>query len=294
MLLRRKLSRRDCKAAVTKWRWPTLIQRKYCVSSCGEPMNRHPTVATIFQRSVAQALIGALLLVSTRAHAAIPPQFVFVELFTSEGCSSCSPADRLLMELDRNQPVATAKIIVLSEHVDYWNTLGWRDPFSSAQWSQRQSDYARRFNLESIYTPQIVIDGSQQAVGSESGAVRRAIQESADNTHLSIQITNLRRIGDRVFANYSVGASPNAILYAVVADESDRSSVTRGENAGRTLEHIAVARSLAEIASLQTAAVDKTAAIDVPPGDMNRHLKVILFAQSSDTGAIAGVAERDL
>src|SRR5271163_619456 len=255
-------------------------------------------VALTFGKMAAEFVLLTLLpgLMSTppRDAPAKTPRPVLVELFTSEGCSSCPPADRLLMELDRKQPVPGANIIVLSEHVDYWNSLGWRDPYSSHQWSERQDDYGRRFGLDSVYTPQMVIDGARQVVGSDSRAVRAAIERSAGSPPLPIDISNVMRTGGTLQVEFTAGASGGAAVYAVLADDSDRSSVERGENAGRTLEHVAVARSLTRVAELGQTPIDKKIEIKISPETAKEHLRLILFAQDGKTGRIVAVAAREL
>lgn len=257
-------------------------------------MKFRPVIKTAFAGSFALALFGPMLPSPALGDSAPTLQPVLVELFTSEGCSSCPPADRLLMDLDRQQPVPGVKIVVLSEHVDYWNSLGWRDPFSSPGWSERQSGYAQRFGLDSVYTPQIVVNGTSQAVGNDSRSVLDAIKKSANAPRLAITISGLHRAEDHIQIAYSADAAPNSTLFAVLADASDRSSVARGENAGRTLDHVAVARSITTLASLQTPAVGNAAEIAIPREDAGRHLRLILFAQSAKNGSIVGVAEREL
>jgi hypothetical protein len=115
-------------------------------------------------------------------------QPVLVELFTSEGCSSCPPADALLEKLDREQPIAGAQIIVLSEHVDYWNHLGWTDPFSSAAFSARQETYARRFGLDGPYTPEMVVDGGAECNGSDARKAESAIQRAIGEPKVGIRM----------------------------------------------------------------------------------------------------------
>jgi len=256
-------------------------------------MPDRPTMPKLLAATTA-VLLGLLLIPAKgRPANASQPSPVLVELFTSEGCSSCPPADRLITELDRKQPIPEANIIVLSEHVDYWNYLGWRDPYSSNRWSERQSDYGRHFGLDSVYTPQMVIDGTSQVNGSDATAVRKAIERSAAQPKLSISISHSSTTNDTLSLTVSVNASPSATLYAVIADEADRSSVERGENEGRTLDHVAVVRSLTEVARLQTPLTDKTFTVHLPSASLNRHLRLILFAQER-TGLVVGAVEQGL
>src|SRR5215475_5485010 len=116
------------------------------------------------------------------------PQAVLVELFTSEGCSSCPPADVLLERLDRSQPIPGAQIIVLSEHVDYWNRIGWADPYSSPAFSARQEQYTRRFRTQGPYTPQMVVDGRSEFVGSDARTADSAIRAATKHPSSTIHI----------------------------------------------------------------------------------------------------------
>jgi len=175
---------------------------------------------------------------------------VLLELFTSEGCSDCPPADRLLEALDRTPSVAGAEAIVLSEHVDYWNHLGWRDPYSSPQFSARQSAYASKFHLEGVYTPQLVVDGRLQFVGSDGHEAKAAIEQESHEQKRAIAISNVVRAGNQVTAYIEVSATQLAggrvpVLYVALAGNKAESQVARGENAGRALAHVAVAISCA-------------------------------------------------
>ena len=161
---------------------------------------------------------------------------VLLELFTSEGCSSCPPADRLLEILDEKQPVAGADLIVLSEHVDYWNSLGWKDPFSSPQYSAHQQDYANRYNFDGVYTPQLVVDGRYGFVGSDGKEASAAIQKAIRERKIPIAISNLARNGNQVTARIELPAGENlkgasGILYVALADNRQESHVARGQMA---------------------------------------------------------------
>jgi hypothetical protein len=224
---------------------------------------------------------------------------VLLELFTSEGCSSCPPADRLLQILDEKQPVAGADLIVLSEHVDYWNSLGWRDPFSSPQFTARQQDYTNRYNFDGVYTPQLVVDGRYAFVGSDGREAADAVQKAIRAHKLTMTISKVARAGNAVTARIELPIDENfkgtrGILYVALADNRQESHVARGENGGRTLAHVAVARVLKEAGTIDfSAASTKEIALPVQTGSGNG-LRVIAFIQDPKSGYVLGVAEQKL
>ena len=227
------------------------------------------------------------------AAASDKPKVVLVELFTSEGCSSCPPADALLRQINGTQTSAGQLIVGISEHVTYWNSLGWSDPFSSDVYTGRQNSYGQRFGLDSVYTPQMVVNGTEQFVGSDRAGLTRAIQRQPQQPEpVVIHILSAQANGSTLSVSFSAGGdipSHGADIVAVLADDADRSSVLRGENSGRTLAHVAVARSLQRVATLN-AANQQTVQIPIPPsfhGTQGHHL--ILFAQTPGYGRVLGV-----
>jgi hypothetical protein len=255
---------------------------------------------TMFKSIIFTSVLGlsAALVWGADANAARVP--VLLELFTSEGCSSCPPADRLLQLLDEKQPEPGADLIVLSEHVDYWDRLGWRDPFSSSQFTARQQEYTNRYNFDGVYTPQLVVDGRYGFVGSDahetSTAVRRAIQDRK----ISIGISNIARNSTQVAASIELPEDSNfkgtrGILYVVLADNRQESHVARGENAGRALAHVAVARALKQVGTVTfDSASTKDVTLPIQPGSGANGLRLIAFIQDPKSGRVIGVAEQKL
>lgn len=176
---------------------------------------------------------------------------VLAELFTSEGCSSCPPADALLLQLDQLQPVPGARVIVMSEHVDYWNQLGWKDPYSSAEFSRRQGEYARALGSE-VFTPQIVIDGREQFVGSNGHDIQASIARAAAKGKAPVRILEAKRDGAEALVKLSIPplGKGKAEVWVAMAETRASSSVSKGENRGRTLDHVAVVRTLTKIAAV--------------------------------------------
>lgn len=219
-------------------------------------------------------------------------QPVLVELFTSEGCSDCPPADALLARLDQSQPVPAADAIVLSEHVDYWNHQGWRDPYSS-EYSERQSAYAARFDLDSVYTPQMVVDGESEMVGSDRSRVLAAIAKAADGPAVPVALSAVQREGRSIVAHIEAGRAGRPArpvnVYAALADDSDASTVSAGENAGRTLTHIAVLRSLVRVGSLESSG-KFSGDVKLPVVKENDSgMRLIVFLQEESAGRVWGV-----
>lgn len=202
---------------------------------------------------VAFATIALLaLIVSTRYPAVSAedtsrqPVPVLVELFTSEGCSSCPPADALLAKLD-TQPLPGVHAIVLSEHVTYWNQDGWHDPFSLDAITDRQRQYGSRFNLSDVFTPQAVIDGAAQVVGSDAGKLGQAVTQAAAAPKSDLAIANAQWANGAMQFTVKGNANPDANLFAALAEDSEQISVLHGENGGHTLHHVAVVRTLEQL-----------------------------------------------
>jgi hypothetical protein len=241
---------------------------------------------------------GALLSMAASNDSARVP--VLLELFTSEGCSSCPPADRLLQLFDQSQPVANANLIVLSEHVDYWDRLGWKDPFSSPQFTARQQDYAGRYSREGVYTPQLVVDGRFALVGSDSREANAAIQKAAREPKVAIALSDVARDGKQVKARVDVPGDANskrrsAVLYLVIADNRAQSQVARGENAGRSLAHVAVTRVLKDAGTIDLRSASfKDVALTVPVGAGANGLRLIAFLEDPASGHILGATAQKL
>jgi hypothetical protein len=215
-----------------------------------------------------------------------------IELFTSEGCSSCPPADRLLAELDRQQPVAGAQLIVLSEHVDYWNTQGWIDPYSSHEFTERQERYGAALRVADVYTPQAVIDGRLEVVGNSSSKVQAAIQEALRARKIPLRLEATR--GENgIRAQLQVGGelSRGAEIYFAVAEDAVASKVSAGENSGRVLTHTAVVRSLTK--SGRPASDKRVDAQLKTSPRWGKHLRVIAFVAEHEGGKIIAAAVVD-
>jgi hypothetical protein len=227
---------------------------------------------------------------SVQAQTARTP--VLVELFTSEGCSTCPPADALLMRLEQQQPIAGAEVIALGEHVDYWDELGWHDRFSSHQFTDRQNEYGRRFKLESVYTPQMVVDGTDELVGNDEAKARRAIQKGAQGMMVGLRISGIAVDGQKVTGTVSVaGTPPKGDLYVALVDPADETRVRAGENGGKTLHHAAVVRSLVRVGALQNLAGGGAKFSLTVPADAKPSVeRVVVFAQQAGQGAVVGAA----
>jgi hypothetical protein len=223
---------------------------------------------------------------------------VIVELFTSEGCSTCPPADELLGKLEKQQPVAGADIVPLEEHVDYWNHDGWIDPYSSAEWTERQDVYQNLFKKVE-YTPQMVVDGQVQLVGSNGREALVEIEKAAQQpqTDVSISSETPDNHGSQRFT-VSVGklagntAGDVAEIWLAVTEDGLQSSVNRGENAGRVLSHIATVRSLHKIGVADAGAAPVSFKGD-PHVKFDSHWKsenlhVIAFVQEKKSRRILG------
>jgi hypothetical protein len=245
--------------------------------------------------------LSASALICAAADNDSPHVPVLLELFTSEGCSSCPPADRLLALFDQKQPVPGADLIVLSEHVDYWDRLGWKDPFSSSLFTARQQEYSFRLHGEGVYTPQLVVDGRFGFVGSDGHKAASAIQEAMREPKIPIAMSNVTRDGNQVTVRIEVPAtdsglkSGRGVLYVAVADNRAESQVARGENAGRSLAHVGVTRVLKRVGTIDLgAARDRDVTLAIQPGAGVNGSRLVAFIQDTKTGRVLAVTAHKL
>jgi hypothetical protein len=232
----------------------------------------------------------ALVVVPISAVGADMP--VVIELFTSEGCSSCPPADALLVELGRKPPPSGTKLILLGEHVDYWNYIGWTDRFSSAAFSERQNDYAKQLHLATVYTPQMVIDGHLQLVGNEAAEVYRDISKEAAEpkpAQVSLRWESPKKL--HVAVQAPGGERPKVLL--AITEDGLSTAIKAGENGGRTLQHAAVVRQLRELGTATNGQFQTDVDLAAHPDWNPVKLKVVVLVQQPGTGRIIGADSLD-
>ncbi len=226
---------------------------------------------------------------------------VIIELFTSEGCSTCPPADALLARLANEQPMANVQLIALEEHVDYWNDLGWTDPFSSRDWTERQYVYAGALKNRNPYTPQMIVDGTLEFVGNQPPKAREAILKAASDAKIPVMLASGSPKGPGK-ESFSVkigkleGATKgdSAELWLAVTETGLHSAVTRGENAGEDLHHAAVVRSLRKIGEAKgdgETSFAGDASVSLQKDWKRENLRAVVFVQEKKSRRILGAAE---
>ena len=250
--------------------------------------------------AIALALMVVLILGNRRSPTVADPVGrrtpVLVELFTSEGCSSCPPADAVLSEFERTQPIPGAEVIALGQHVDYWNNGSWADRFSTRAFSARQYDYASHFHNSNVYTPQMIVDGQAEFVGSDRARAVQAITRAAQAPKADVQITaggvsdgaaTLQVRIDR-FPVSAVGDTDQVFL--AITEDGLQSEVRGGENEGHILRHSAVVRRLSLLGVAHPGTVFAAQpAIPIEAGWNRTHLQAVVFVQTQNGRRVIGV-----
>jgi hypothetical protein len=267
------------------------------------------------RKRVAAAALAVPLVIGTvavayarRAGDATSPVPVVVELFTSEGCSSCPPADTFLRKVDALQPIRGVEVIGIEEHVDYWNQDGWVDPYSALEWTNRQEEYVMKFKDNGPYTPQMIVDGDKQMNDASPAAIFNAIRQAAEQQRLLVSVQKATADGkdSQQFAirvTSSGSAEPaKADVFLAVTEDGLQMNVTSGENKGRTLEHAAVVRSLEKIGTISDKGSDKSGGATFTADQRVKfksswkkpNLHVVVFVQDHKTLQIVGAGSANV
>ena len=238
------------------------------------------------------AVLAAVLIPISVAKTGTPDaarKCVVVELFTSEGCSSCPPADALLGRLREVKLADGVEIAPLGLHVDYWNQQGWIDRFSSDAYTRRQQKYAERFRIEGPYTPQMVVDGQLQFTGNDANRAQQAILQEAQRPQpAQIQISPGEPDSVQIQVKTGTGAAGEVML--AVTEDNLATKVGAGENGGRELHHWAVVRELRSIGRLHDGSFESAVPLKLKKDWKREDLRVVVFVQDPATGRIDGAA----
>ena len=217
-----------------------------------------------------------------------PKGFAVVELFTSEGCSSCPPADKLLAKIQEEH--AGKPVYILAFHVDYWNHQGWRDVFSEKDFTKRQYQYASWLNLETVYTPQVVVNGRHELIGSQEETLRRALSIELNSAATAQLNAEVQIEGGKLKLNYQASnATRGNVLQVALVQKVAHTMVKRGENAGRLLPHVQIVRRIQSF----PAAGNGNVTVNLPEGFNPNDWEVITFLQNTQTGAIIAANRPD-
>lgn len=211
--------------------------------------------------------------------------FAVIELFTSEGCSSCPPADELIAKIEKESD--NKNIFILSYHVDYWNRLGWKDQFSSPEFSKRQSRYSTWFRSSSVYTPQAVVNGKKELVGSDERALRTAIAKSLSITPTAqVVLSEVKKQNDEIQLHYQTNGAPeNTSILVALIQKNATDKILRGENQGRQLSHVQIVRDIKTIAL--TGQQNGETSLSIPSGTKGE-MEIIALLQKNGSGEIIG------
>jgi hypothetical protein len=217
---------------------------------------------------------------------------ILLELFTSEGCSSCPPVDELVRHMDESQPVAGAQLIVLSEHVDYWDHDGWKDKYSSAQFTERQNGYVHALNLQTAYTPQVIVDGYVELKGSNS-EIEQTLAKEIKVAKIPVRIASAKIEAPsqlKVKVEADAPEKHGGTVWLAVALDHAASQVSAGENSGKELQHVAVVEELRKVGKLDKGKpFSQDVAVKLKPDTDPKNLRIIAFIQESNEGKVLGV-----
>ena len=234
-------------------------------------------------------IFGAIALILSATLSAFSQQPIVIELFTSEGCSSCPPAEAMLTKLSHQRDTKLARLVLLEEHVTYWNTPSFTDRFSDTAFTDRQSAYVKDLHLETPYTPQIVIDGKLQTSGNRPATLEEMILQEAKvpkPAAVTLQLVSTDKL--QVTVDGPVGTKAQVLL--AVTEDSLTTEVKGGENQGRVLKHDAVVRSMESLGSLSNGRLDKTVKIPSKSEWIRPELRAVVLVQDKYSGAMLGAA----